>query len=374
MTYRVGIIGRTNRGDYGHGVDVAFTKVPEVEIVAVADDDETGRAAARQRTGASTAYADYREMLAQERLDIVAICPRWIDQHYAMLVAAAEAGCHVYMEKPFCRTLVECDDVINELQMRHLQLGIAHVTQYSPVLDTVLSLIKRGEIGTVLELRGRGKEDRRGGGEDLWVLGSHIFALMRSFGGGQPSSCTATVSQGGRPITRDDVVEGNEGLGLLAGDHVQATYQFPHNVVGYFASRRDMGGRPGRFALQVFGSEGMIEMETGYGVPAYLLRDPSWSPLRSGKTWQTITSAGIDQPEPRHDGGYEGGHIAAIKDLIRAMESQTETRCSAQDCRGVVEMTAAVYESQRLGCRVTLPLKMRENPLSLMASAVRRSR
>ena len=43
--FRVGIIGRTGKGDYGHGVDVAFTKLPNVEIVALADENEAGRVA-----------------------------------------------------------------------------------------------------------------------------------------------------------------------------------------------------------------------------------------------------------------------------------------------------------------------------------------
>ena len=122
-TYRVGIIGRTGKGDYGHGVDVAISKVPNVEIVALADENEAGRAAAAKRTNPKTTYADFREMFAKEKLDIVAICPRWIDQHRDMIVAAAEHSCHVYMEKPFCRTLAECDDAIRELEMRHLKLA-----------------------------------------------------------------------------------------------------------------------------------------------------------------------------------------------------------------------------------------------------------
>ena len=365
-TYRVGIIGRTGKGDYGHGVDVAFTKLSNIQIVAVADEDDAGRTAAQMRTGAGKAYASYRQMLASEKLDIVAICPRWIDQHHAMLMAAAEAGCHIYMEKPFCRTLAECDDVVNQLEMRHLQLGIAHVTQYSPVLDTVLSLIESDEIGEILELRGRGKEDRRGGGEDLWVLGSHIFALMRTFAGAHPTSCVATVMQSGRPVTRDDVVEGAEGIGLLAGDNLQARYAFPGGIFGHFASRRAMAGKPSRFALQIFGSKGVIEMESGYLKPAHLLRDPGWSPSRSGKSWQRVTSAGIGKSEPRSDGNYQGGHIAAIQDLIAAIEQQTATRCTAEDCRGIVEMTAAVFESHRLGRIVDLPLQTRANPLSLL--------
>ncbi len=364
--YRVGIIGSTGRGDYGHAVDVAFTKVPEVRIVAVADDHEAGREQALKRTGAPTGYADYRVMLQRERPDIVAVCPRWIDQHHAMLLAAAEAGCHVYMEKPFCPTLAECDEVCQAFEMRHLKLGIAHLTQYSPILKIVKSLLEHGEIGEVLELRARGKEDRRGGGEDLWVLGSHVLGVMRTLGGGQPVSCTATVEHEGRPVTKAHVVAGAEGIGPLAGDAIQARYRFANGVDGYFASRRNMAGNPSRFALQVFGSRGVIEIETGYMPPAAILRDGSWSPARSGKTWEPITSQGIGQPETRTDRGYEDGHIAAIRDLLHAIETQQPTQCNADDARAITELIVAVFDSHRLGTTVDLPLVTRVNPLTLL--------
>ncbi len=366
-TYRVGIIGRTGKGNYGHDIDLAFTKLPNVEIVAVSDDDEKGRAAAQKRTGAKTAYVSYRQMLEREKLDIVAICPRWIDKHHDMLLAAAQAGCHVYMEKPFCRTLAECDEVIDQFQMRHLSLGIAHISQYSPVLDTVLKLVNAGEIGDLLELRVRGKEDHRGGGEDLWVLGSHVFGMMRSFAGGHPIDCSATVLQNGRAIQAADLRDGAEGMGPLAGDNIQARFQFDGGVFGHFASRRGMASKPTRFAIQVFGSKGVIDMETGYLVPAHILRDGSWSPGRSGKAWEVVTSAGIGEREPRTDGSYQGGHIAAINDLIASIEEQRPTRCNAEDARAIIEMIAAVFESERVGHTVSLPLETRVNPLTLLS-------
>jgi predicted dehydrogenase len=172
--------------------------------------------------------------------------------------------------------------------------------------------------------------------------------------------------QAGHAITRDDVKQGAEGIGPLAGDEIQANYTFPDSIIGHFASRRSVGGKPTRFALQVFGSKGVIEMESGYLKPAHILRDSSWSPGRSGKSWETITSAGIGKPEPRTDGSYEGGHIAAINDLIESTQQQRPTRCSAEDCRGIIEMIAAVFESQRLGNAVEMPLKTRVNPLTLL--------
>jgi predicted dehydrogenase len=345
---------------------MAFTKVPELEVVAVADADLAGREAARLRTQAAKSYADYREMLEHEQLDIVAICTRWLDQHAEMIVAAAKAGCHVYMEKPFCRTLAECDTAIEALETNGRQLAIAHISEYSPVLDTVRALIAGGEIGEVLELRARGKEDQRGGAEDLWVLGSHVFGMMRTLAGSDALNCSAVVTANGHPITRADVMDGAEGLGLLAGDHVQARYQFPGNVFGYFASRRNMAGRPSRFGIQVFGSKGVIQMESGYLVPAQLLRDSSWSPGRSGKSWEQVTSAGVGKPESRRDGNYEGGHVAAITDLLASIREDRPPRCSAHDGRAIVEMIAAVFESQRTSRPVQMPLATRENPLTLI--------
>lgn len=365
-TWRVGIIGRTGKGDYGHAVDMAFTKLPNVEIVAVADEHEGGRAAAQKRTGAKTAYADFREMLAKEKPDIAAICPRWIDQHKEMLLAAAESGCHVYMEKPFCPTLADCDEVCQALEMRHLKLGIAHISQYSPILRTVKAIIQQGEIGDILELRARGKEDRRGGGEDLWVLGSHVLGIMRTLTGSDPLSCMATVLDQGQPTTRAQVVNGAEGIGPLAGDNIQARYQFAGGVYGQFGSRRGMGGSPTRFAIQVFGSKGIVEMESGYLPPAAILRDSSWSPARTGKTWERISSEGIGKPESIKDGSYEAGHIAAIQDLMDAVENQRPTKCGANDARAIIQMIAAVFESHRVGGPVAVPLKTRVNPLTLL--------
>ena len=106
--YRVGVIGHTGRGDYGHGLDRVWREIPEAEVVAVADGEPKGLAGAVSRLGDVKGYADYREMLAEVKPDLVAVAPRWLDQHHDMVVAAAEAGVRgIYLEKPMCRNLVE---------------------------------------------------------------------------------------------------------------------------------------------------------------------------------------------------------------------------------------------------------------------------
>ncbi|MGV2341412.1 MAG UNVERIFIED_CONTAM: Gfo/Idh/MocA family oxidoreductase [Planctomycetaceae bacterium] len=46
------------------------------------------------------------------RPQVVAVCPRWVDQHRDMVLACAEYGCHMYLEKPLCRTLGEADEML----------------------------------------------------------------------------------------------------------------------------------------------------------------------------------------------------------------------------------------------------------------------
>ena len=184
--YRVAVIGRTNRGNYGHGLDTVWLAMDQAELVAVADEDKQGLQEAKTRLGVKAGYSDYREMLRQERPQIVSVAPRWLDCHHDMVLACAEYGASIFLEKPMCRTLAEADAMVQACERSHVKLAIAHQTRYSPKIQVIKDLIAEGRLGRVLEFCGRGKEDRRGGGEDLWVLGTHIFDLMRIFGGKRP--------------------------------------------------------------------------------------------------------------------------------------------------------------------------------------------
>ncbi len=360
--YRVAVIGRTGRGDYGHGLDEVWKAFDNVEIVAVADENEKGRAAVAKRLNAPRAFADYRQMLDQARPQIVSVAPRWLDCHRDMVVACAEAGAHVFLEKPMCRTLIEADEMVTACERHHVKLAIACQTRYSPRLERVRELIAAGRLGDLLELRGRGKEDARGGGEDLMVLGTHIVDLMRLLAG-NAHWCFARVLQKGKPVTRAEVREGSEGIGPLAGDHLHALYGFDNGIIGSFASTRAKHGAGSRFGLHALGTKGVIQLTTG-GLPAvHFLEDPSWSPGRSKAAWQEITSAGVAQPEPIKDGSLAQGNLWIVKDLLEAIEKDRQPLGSVYDARAALEMILAVYESHCLKGPVELPLKNREHPL-----------
>ena len=296
--YRVGVIGHTGRGNYGHGQDTVWLQIPETEIVAVADADEAGRAKALARLRCGKGYADYRQMLDEAKPDVVSVCQRHLDQHLDMVLACAERGIHIYMEKPMCRTLAEADAMVAACEKRNVKLALGFQTRYAPRVHTVKRLIEEGAIGDLVEMRARGKEDGRGGGEDMWVLGSHLFNMIDFFTA-DPRWCFARVWQAGHPITADDVSEGNEGIGPLAGDNIQALFGYEDGVVATFGSRKN--GIPkegeGRFGLRIYGTAGVFDLTTGYMAPVYCLPSSRWAAAGSKEKWVEVSSEGIGLPE-----------------------------------------------------------------------------
>jgi predicted dehydrogenase len=370
-TFKVAVIGRTGRGDYGHGLDMVWRRVDNVEIVAVADDNEMGRQAAQRRLNAPNAYADYRQMLQRERPHIVSVSVRHLDAHRDMVVACAEAGASIFLEKPICRTLEEADEMVAACERHHVKLAIAHQTRYSPRVQRIKELIEAGQLGDLLEMRCHGKEDQRGGGQDLMVLGTHLMDLMRVFAG-DCRWCYAQVGMMAQPrvnsVTRAEVREGGEGMGPMAGDHIVAMYGFDKGVVGHFATHR-ADRRPGerdRFQLALFGSRGIVQLTTGSLPAAYFCADPSWFPGRSRSAWQEVTSAGVGRPETQEDGGLLQGNIWIARDLMEAIERDRQPKGSIYDGRAALEMIMAVYESHRLKAPAELPLRNRRNPLTML--------
>ncbi len=354
-SYRAAVIGRTGKGNYGHGLDVVWKEFPSVRIVAVADENEAGGKAAAARLGAPAVYTDYVKMLRQEKPDIVSVAPRWIDVHHDMVLACAEAHASIFLEKPMARSPAEADAMLAACERSHVKLAIAHQMRLSPVVLDVRDRIRRGEIGQLLEIRARGKEDARAGGEDLMVLGTHSFDLMRLFAG-DPLWCFAHVTAAGHDMTRADIRAGAEGIGPLAGDALGAVYAFPNGVHAYFSSERNDDKSGARWGLDFRGSQGIFQLRAGMDPPVFLLRSNSWTPEKA--SWERV-------PPPQQNwAGQAAANARLAADLMESIEQDRQPQSSGYDGRWALEMILAVYHSQLRAGRVPLPLKERRHPLT----------
>lgn len=367
--YRAAIIGRTGQGDYGHGLDVVYNGMKNVKVIAVADPHEAGRASCAARTAASEQFADYRQMLEKVRPDLVSIGPRWIDCHYEMVLACCAAGVKgIYCEKPFARTLAEADEMLAACKRSGTQLAVAHQNRAIPYLWHVKRMIESGAIGKLMRVRGKGKDDSRGGAQDLIVLGTHVLDMMRAVTG-DPLWAFGHLRQDAKELTRADVKEGGEQLGPIGGNNLSGYYAFANGVTGTFDSYVSKGS--GRFMGVWFeGTEGTITFHGGFDKQAYLCRTPQWTPQLGGGTWERIRLMGWDQgPDGHTRPGAELLNLAnqgIVQGLMDAIEKGTPPISSGEDARWAMEMYFALPESQRTGERVTFPMKNRRNPWAMI--------
>ena len=362
--YRAVIIGHTGQGDYGHGLDIVYDDVHEVEVVAVADPDAEGLATARERIGAANAYADYREMLEREEFDLVNVCPRVVTPHAAMVIAAAEAGARgIFCEKPLAASLGEADAMMAACAARNVKVAVAH-RRANPYEQYGKKLVDEGAIGQLQVLRARGKWDRRHGAEDLAVLGPHMMDSMRYFAGADVAWAHAHVSQDGREVVLDDVREGNEGIGLIAGSSIAAYYAFTNGVTAHFESQPgDTEAKVNSrwFGFDAHGTEGIISLRNSPNGEMYIYRHGMFIP--DGKVeWERVLLDDWEAIAP-HDRTHHS-NISIVRELMHAIEEDRDVveASSGRDALAALEMIMAVHESQRIKGRVEFPLANRENP------------
>jgi len=369
--YRAAILGHTGRGNYGHGLDVAFNGLPNVDVVALADPDPDGRAVAAARSGAQRTYDDHYELLEKERPNLVAIATSWLDVHHDLYLAAAEVGAHIYSEKPIAKSLEEADRMLAAADAKRLKIAIAHQNRVSPYHVHARKLLMDGAIGRLRHLRGFGKMDPRGGGQDTMVLGTHILDLMRFMTDADPQWCQARVTEDGREATAADVREGAGELGLITGNGIWAAYGFPDGVVATYESYAGTSfaedeGSPA-FGLDLCGSEGILSLRSR---SLHRYPRPYAGPMvdASGDaSWESIEVAPLPIP-PGTPGGGGGGQLAGnhqiVLDLLAAVAEDRKPLSGGHDARWSLEMIHAVYEAHRTGGRVGLPLSDRTHPLS----------
>jgi predicted dehydrogenase len=352
--YRAGAIGHTGKGNFGHRLHMPYCNLDNVDFIAVADPDKEGRQKAVVETGADHGYASYHDMLAKESLDIVSVCPRWVDQHEEMILACLSAGCHIYCEKPMAADLASADRIVAAAGSAGLKIAVAHQGVYLPQVQAVREWVSSGRIGKLLALEAYGKQDHRGGGEDTLVLGTHLFNMMRLFAG-NPKTVMARVGKEGADVVLTDAQEANEPIGLIAGDFVTSTFLFDADVTGHFTSRRDQPGKGRGYGLVLIGETARIAINGDAGFVSMLESDV-WTPWESGQTWRDL---GVPMGSLQSD-----GNRLAVMDLIAAVEENRDPISSADDARWALEMIHGIYASHLSSTRVSFPLDIRTHPLA----------
>jgi predicted dehydrogenase len=300
-------------------------------------------------------------MLERERPHLVSVAPRWSDQHHAMVSAALAVGAHVYCEKPFTRTLAEADDLLALAARTDRRIAVAHQGRNSPATLLLKQQLDEGVFGELLEIRVHGKQDKRAGGEDLLVLGTHQFDLVRFFAG-DPLWCSAWIRQGGREVTLRDARAANEDIGPIVGDEIEALFALPRGVLVHYTSRAKYAAAAGPWGMELIGSKGRARLLNDQHTQVFVQRSAGFTPHGETREWRPLA------PETAGPAALAGGQNAAnrrvVDDWLAAIAEHREPVCSGHAAMKALEMIHAVFAAGLARGRVDLPLRSRAHPLA----------
>lgn len=372
-------INRQTGGDRrgGHYTHYAFTGLPGVDIAALADANPEAKDNFHL-CGAKKLYASYEEMMETEKPDVVVLCSRLPEEHYREIKYALNHHCHVLCEKPLADDLPHAYELAELSRQTDCKVQMAHLARFAPTFQKMKQMISAGEIGRVLTCYMRGKEDTRGGGEDMLVLGTHLFdAACWMFG--LPEMVYADVRVQNKTITNRDSIETSEPLGPCAGDDIFAHFRFANGVNGIFESRRGLvpAVADPRMGITVCGTEGILTIRYTGDRSLRLCRNFP-VPVEDHNRYETVLL-----PEPEEIPGaspidpevwqinpdffchvyYAENNRRAAWDLMQSIKNRQEPLAGIDSAIHSLEMIIGIYQSAINHTPAALPLKDRRHPL-----------
>ena len=124
----------------------AIQNIPDTRIIAVCDQEPLMAEQMRERFKVKRCFSDVRELLDNVNPHVVHITTP-PQSHFELGIMCLEAGCHVYLEKPFTLDSVEADKLISFANKKKLKIMAGHNDQFTNAARRLRKLIKEGYLG-----------------------------------------------------------------------------------------------------------------------------------------------------------------------------------------------------------------------------------
>jgi predicted dehydrogenase len=140
---KVGIIGCGKMADQ-HAVQIQ--RIPAAEIMGVCDSEPLMAQQMYERFRIRKYFTNMQEMLEAIKLDVVHITTPPAS-HYQLAKICLEAGCNVYVEKPFTLNTAEAEELIKIANEKGLKLTAGHNAQFTHTMIRMRELVRKGYLG-----------------------------------------------------------------------------------------------------------------------------------------------------------------------------------------------------------------------------------
>jgi predicted dehydrogenase len=304
-----------------------------VEIVAFAEPREDQGKKIQQISGARW-YRDYRKMLAEEDAHgVLVLSPdEWHPEH---TIASLEAGRHVVVEKPICRSLAETEKMCRLADEKALTLMTVATMRYSAPYRRAKSLIANGPVSNPALYVG--KFNLGYDYVDLLESGTiHLFDLTRYFMGDLSTVKAIGINKYQRNRRK------------YPFDNLVASFEFESGAVGaLYSSSSALSFKPW-VRVEVYGDRAWFSVEDQYEL---VLHDSEEGPT---KLWRPVIPNTLLFDEEF------GGFMGLLENFLQAIRGIEKPLVTGWDGYRALELSVACHLSLSRRDAVHLPL----DPLS----------
>lgn len=363
-------VGLVGAGFMGRAHAFAFNAVGQIfdlplrpQLAVLADRNQESAEASARRLGFAKAVADWRLLIADPAVDIVAIAaPNHL--HKPIALAALAAGKAVYCEKPLAATLEDA------LEMAEAARACGRVTMVgfnylkNPMVRLAREIVGSGEIGEIVSFRGIHAEDYMSdariphsfrtdaeGGGALMDIGSHIVAMARHLAGpiDEVAAANGTVHKSRPSAAGPKPVE--------VDDHGHFVARFANGALGTITASWVSAGRKMQLEFEIVGTRGSIafSQERFNELQLYTTGE------RRGREGFKTLLAGPDTPPygdfcpaPGHQLGFNDLKTIEVAALIRAVSGEANIGPDFREAYEIQRVVAAALRSGRERCWIRI--------------------
>lgn len=355
-----GFMGKVHAYDY-KCMPLYYDPLPvRTKLVGVAEIDRARADKAVEQGGFEFGTDDWRELIARDDIHIIDICSpnSW---HAEQLLAAIEAGKHIYCDKPL---------VVGEANMARVEAALheyrgigqmAFQYRFFPATMRAKQLIEEGAIGNPVSFRATylhsgsvdpkkpmgWKQLKSEGGGVLQDLGSHIVDVMNHLLGPIDSVLTQThILYPQRPNARGEMED------VEADDIMLMIARLQNGALGTIEASKIATGAEDELSFEIHGDQGALRfhcMRADY-LEAYDMRDPE-TPLGGTRGWKNIACVqrfdkpGGGFPGPKFSIGWIRAHMHSHFNFLQHVASGVQPTPSLYEGIHLQRMLAAAQWS-----------------------------
>lgn len=292
-------------------------------------------------------YTDYRKMIEESRLDLVAIATE-SGLHAEIALYCIDHGIHCLIEKPIAMNMRDADEIVRRAEAKGVKVSACHQNRFNMAVQEMRKAVEAGRFGKLSH-------------------GSVHVRWNRNEGYYQQASWRGKWASDGGALM-NQCIHGIDLLRWMMGDRAEEVYGQTRQRFHDYLEAEDIGMAVVKFQNGAVATiEGTTNVYPQNLEETLCLFGETGTVKLGGKStnhidvWQFRDETEADRKnkglEEATGNIYGNGHTGLYADMIEAIETDRKPYVDAAAGRNALELVLAIYKSQKEGKPVKLPLK-----------------